>query len=116
MKLIIPSVVFLALIACDSSPPQAPVTPVEPAVPASPNTPDTGAVPPSPAPSGVPDEAPAEKATPDTAGAEPAKSGGVGLLPEPDFQLKGPDLKAPTSAPSEESWPPKLLDLDLKKE
>ena len=116
MKLIIPSVVFLALIACDSSPPQAPVTPVEPAVPASPNTPDTGAVPPSPAPSGVPDEAPAEKETPDTAGVEPAKGGGAGLLPEPDFQLKGPDLKAPTSAPSEESGQPKLLDLDLKKE
>ena len=43
-------------------------------------------------------------------------SGTPGILPEPDFKLAGPDLKAPTSAPADGDSQPKLLDLDLKKE
>ena len=39
-----------------------------------------------------------------------------GMLPEPDFKLKGPDLAAPTSGPAGAGTGPKLIDLDLKKE
>ena len=43
----------------------------------------------------------------------------TGVLPEPDFKLKGPELKTPASSPGSklrDSDKPKLMDLNLKKE
>ena len=104
--MIIPCLAILTLIACESEPVEKPAPPSVAADAAVPGK------------KAEPDPAPVEAAEPDAgpAPSEPSAKEEPGLLPEPDFKLEGPDLKAPSSAPADGAEQPKLLDLDLKKE
>jgi hypothetical protein len=113
---------LVAAVGCETKKP-TPATPdaavaPPPATPTTPAQPDAAAAPAEAAP-----DAGAVAAT--DAGAEENKGGG--LLPDPDFTLKGPTLKAPTlggkpgvlggtddSAAPEKK--PRLLDTELKKD
>jgi hypothetical protein len=117
MKWIVLSLTLLALVACDSEPKKTPTTPPPVVKPTPPATPATPAADAGKTPVAAPDSAPAPPAAPaaDAGGPDEAAKA-PGLLPSPDFKLKGPDFKAPSSNPAEDSDKPKLIDLDLKKE
>ncbi len=118
----------LALIACDTPPPTAEIP--SPPTSSVPPPADQGAAKVGEAGAPVDGAAPSEGQAAAPAGDQGAPAGdeapsggeGGGLLPDPDFALKVPELKAPEGEKpknllgGEGEGKPKLLDVDLKGE